>query len=149
MMRMPLRLRLVVVLALLGVSGAWVSGTQQPATTGADDPNNFTGKSARLDNTGVSLSRRSFEASARANWHVHDSGQLLFAQKGAMRVQVEGQKMRELREGESVYLAGGVAHWHGATPGAELHQVSVTFAPGIKWMEKVTDAQYGGKAPRK
>lgn len=148
MMLVQSRVRLVLVLATLGVASGWIARAQQPAT-GADDPNNFTGKSARMDNTGLSLSRRSFEASARANWHVHDSGQLLFAQKGGMRVQVEGQKMRELREGESVYLAARVAHWHGATPGAELHQVSVTFAPGIKWMEKVTDAQYTGTAPRK
>jgi quercetin dioxygenase-like cupin family protein len=146
----PSRLALcAMMLILFGASTAWINGAQQPAATGADDPNNFTGKSARMETTGLSLSRRSFEPSARANWHVHDSGQLLFVQEGGMRVQVEGQKMRELRKGESTFLEGGVAHWHGATPGAELHQVSVTFASGIKWMERVTDAQYAGTAARK
>jgi len=131
-------------------STAWTGRAQQPAApSGADDPNNFTGKSARLETTGLALSRRSFEAAARANWHVHDSGQLLFAQQGRMRVQIEGQKMRELGQGESIYLAGAIAHWHGAVPGQALQQVSVTFAPGIKWMEHVTDEQYAGKAGRK
>jgi len=136
--------------ALLIVSSLWVAGAQQPpAATGANDPRNFTGKSESLPTTGLSLSRRSFEPSARANWHVHDSGQLLFVQEGGMRVQVEGQKLRELKKGESTYLEAGVAHWHGAIPGQALQQVSLTFAPGIKWMEGVNDQQYAGKAPRK
>ena len=136
--------------ALLIVSSLWVADAQQtPAATGADDPRNFTGKSEALPTTGLNLSRRSFEASARANWHVHDSGQLLFVQEGGMRVQVEGQQMRELRKGESTFLDAGVAHWHGAIPGTALQQVSLTFAPGIKWMEPVNDQQYAGKAPRK
>ena len=136
--------------ALLIVSSLWVARAQQvPAAAGANDPRNFTGRSESLPTTGLSLSRRNFEPSARANWHVHDSGQLLFVQDGGMRVQVEGQKMRELRKGESTYLDAGVAHWHGAIPGTALQQVSVTFAPGIKWMEPVNDQQYAGKASRK
>jgi quercetin dioxygenase-like cupin family protein len=128
------------------VSTLWSARAQQPA---APNASNFTGKSDPLDTKGLSLSRRSFEPSARANWHVHDSGQLLFVQEGGMRVQVEGQKMRELRKNESVYLEPGVPHWHGAVPGQALQQVSVTFAAGIKWMEPVNDAQYAGKAARK
>jgi quercetin dioxygenase-like cupin family protein len=151
MMKIPHRAVLALgLVALVGASNAWMAraAQQPPAQTGADDPNNFTGKSARLDTTGLSLTRRSFEPSARANWHVHDSGQLLFVQEGGMRVQVQGQKLRELKKGESVYLEGGMAHWHGAIPGQALQQVSVTFAPGIKWMEHVTDQQYAGKAGR-
>ena len=150
MKRLPNRAALCLgLVVLLGISNAWMARAQQPPVpSGADDPNNFTGKSARLETTGLSLSRRSFEPSARANWHVHDSGQLLFVQEGGMRVQVQGQTLRELKKGESAYLEGGVAHWHGAIPGQALQQVSVTFAPGIKWMERVTDQQYTGKAGR-
>jgi quercetin dioxygenase-like cupin family protein len=134
---------------LLVLSTLWTARAQQPpAATGANDPANFTGKSESLPTTGINLSRRSFEPSARANWHVHDSGQLLFVQEGGMRVQVQGQKMRELKKGESTFLEGGVAHWHGAIPGQTAHQISLTFAPGIKWMEAVNDAQYAGKAAR-
>jgi quercetin dioxygenase-like cupin family protein len=134
--------------ALFVVSSLWTARAQTPAPQSAPTASNFTGKSETLDTKGLSLSRRSFEPAARANWHVHDSGQLLFAQQGRMRVQVEGQKMRELAEGESIYLAPAVAHWHGAAPGVPLQQVSVTFAAGIKWMEPVTDGQYAGTAAR-
>ena len=41
-----------------------------------------------------------------------------------------------------------MAHWHGAVPAQAATQLSVTFAGGIKWMEKVNDAQYAGKAKR-
>jgi quercetin dioxygenase-like cupin family protein len=140
----------VALVALLIVSSLWVARAQQaPAAAGGVDPRNFTGKSENLPTTGLNLSRRSFEPSARANWHVHDSGQLLFVQEGGMRVQVEGQKMRELRKGESTYLDAGVAHWHGAIPSTAPQQVSLTFAPGIKWLEPVNDQQYAGKAARK
>ena len=146
----PRALLCFALMAIFGLSAVWVARAQQaPAAAGANDPRNFTGKSESLPTTGLSVSRRNFEPSARANWHVHDSGQLLFVQEGGMRVQVEGQKMRELRKGESTYLDAGVAHWHGAIPGTALQQVSVTFAPGIKWMEPVNDQQYAGKASRK
>jgi quercetin dioxygenase-like cupin family protein len=96
----------------------------------------------------MSLGKRSFDAGARANWHTHDAGQLLFAEQGSLRYQVEAQPMKELKVHESAYLPGGVAHWHGALPGQAVTQVSIQFGPGIKWMEKVTDEQYAGKAPR-
>jgi quercetin dioxygenase-like cupin family protein len=125
------------------VSSLWITAAQQPA---AD--NTFTGKSWRVESKGMGLSGRGFEAGARSDWHAHDGAQLLFVQEGRLRYQVQGQKMNEVGLHESTYLPGGVAHWHGATPGQNLTHVSVTFAPGIKWMEKVSDAQYSGKAAR-
>jgi len=127
----------------------WIGHAQQPATpAGANEDANFTGKAWRIDNQGLGLSRRGFEAGARSNWHTHDSAQLLFVQEGAMRYQVRGQKMNEVRLQGSAYLPGGVPHWHGAVPGQALTQLSVTFGPGIKWMEKVGDDVYSGKASR-
>ena len=148
--RVPTRIGVCLAfVAVLFVSSLWIARAQQPAAQAPPNASNFTGKSETLDTKGVNLSRRSFEPAARANWHVHDSGQLLFAQQGGMRVQVEGQPMRELKQGDSTYLPPGVAHWHGALPGQALTQVSVTFAAGIKWMEAVNDQQYAGKAGRK
>src|SRR5262245_59967812 len=83
---------------------------QQPA----DDT--FTGKSWRIDNQGLGLSRRGFEPAARSDWHTHDGAQLIVAQEGGMRYQVQGQPMGTLGEHQSAYLPGGVAHWHGASP---------------------------------
>ena len=39
-----------------------------------------------------------------------------------------------------------VAHWHGATPTQALVQSALAFGGYTKWMEKVTDAEYQGKA---
>jgi quercetin dioxygenase-like cupin family protein len=120
----------------------------QAATAGAQEANTFTGKSWRVDNQGLGLSRRGFEPGARSDWHAHDGAQLIVAQDGAMRYQVQGQKMNTLATHASAYLPGGVAHWHGAVPKEQAIQISITFGSGIKWMEKVSDAQYGGTAPR-
>jgi quercetin dioxygenase-like cupin family protein len=110
--------------------------------------NTFTGKSWRIDNQGLGLSRRGFEAAARSDWHTHDGAQLIVAQEGGMRYQVQGQPMGTLSEHQSAYLPNGVAHWHGAPPNQQAVQISITFGSGIKWMEKVSEAQYDGKAPR-
>src|SRR5262245_16676712 len=112
----------LVFVALLVFSAVWAPRAQRPGAQAPPNASNFTGKSETMDTKGINLSRRSFEAAARANWHVHDSGQLLFAQQGGMRVQVEGQPMRELKQGDSTYLPPAVAHWHGALPGQALTQ---------------------------
>jgi quercetin dioxygenase-like cupin family protein len=141
---------MAVVLALAWiVSTMWVGRAQQaPARTGANDPNNFTGKSFGLDASGMVVAKRGFEAAARSNWHRHDAPQVLIVMEGGMRYQVDGQPMRELRQHDTVYLPGGVAHWHGAVPSVAATQVSVQMGPGITWMEKVNDAQYNGTGKR-
>jgi quercetin dioxygenase-like cupin family protein len=135
---------LVLVVAL---SAVWIGHAQQSGTPAGQD-NTFTGKSWRLDSKGVSLSRRGFEAAARSDWHTHGGAQLLFVQEGRLRYQMQGGKVNEVGLHENAYLAGGVPHWHGAVPGQGLTQVSVVFGEGIKWMDKVTDEQYSGKATR-
>jgi 4-carboxymuconolactone decarboxylase len=126
------------------VAAIWVTDAQQPAQPGSAEYT-FTGKSWRNETKGLGLSGRGFEAGARSDWHTHDEAQLLFVQEGRMRYQIRGQKMTEVGLHGTAYLPGRVPHWHGATPTQPLSQVSLTFGPGIKWMEKVTDAQYAGK----
>ncbi len=113
---------------------------QQPGTTPQ-----FTGTSTVMDGKDLSAARRSFEAGARSYWHSHDNGQLLYVEKGVMRTQKRGEKMRELKVGESDYTGPNVVHWHGAAPKEPLVQINVGFGGGSKWYEAVTDAQYNGK----
>jgi quercetin dioxygenase-like cupin family protein len=115
-------------------------GRQQPA----DDPR-FTGKSDVLESKDLSLSRRRFEPGARSAWHSHDKGQLIHVEEGRARTQKKGQPIRELATGESDYTGPNVVHWHGAAPQTHVVQVAVSFGGDIKWMEKVTDAEYAGK----
>jgi quercetin dioxygenase-like cupin family protein len=134
--------RLLMCIGVAWALSLWVTSAQQQP----GDPNStFTGKSWRIETKDLGTSGRGFEKGARSDWHTHDAGQLLYVREGRMRYQVRGQKMTELGLNGSAFLPGGVPHWHGATPDQALSQVSVTFGPGIKWMEKVTDAQYGGK----
>ena len=115
-------------------------GAEQPT----DDPR-FTGKSDVLESKDLSLSRRRFEPGARSAWHSHDKGQLIHVEEGRGRTQKKGQPIRELATGESDYTGPNVVHWHGAAPQTHLVQVAVSFGGDIKWMEKVTDAEYAGK----
>ena len=110
-----------------------------------DDPR-FTGKSVVMDGKELTVARRSFEAGARAAWHSHDNGQLLMVEDGRMRTQKKGGAIKELGKGESDYTGPNMIHWHGATPGQALVQINVGFGGETKWMEKVTDAEYEGKA---
>jgi len=103
----------------------------------------FTGKSAVMDGKDLSAARRSFEPGARTYWHSHDHGQLLLVEDGRMRTQKKGGPVKELGKGESDYAGPNVVHWHGAVPGQALVQINVGFGGETKWMEKVTDAEYG------
>ena len=139
MKRAALVLTFAVVLA---ASSRWTRA-QQPAA-GTDDPR-FTGKSDNLDAKDLGVGRRSFEAGARSAWHTHDKGQLIFVEQGRGRVQRKGESIRELKLGDSDYTAPNVVHWHGAAPNERYVQVAVSFGGDIKWMQKVTDAEYNAK----
>jgi quercetin dioxygenase-like cupin family protein len=125
--------------ALFIVSTRWM-GAQPPA----GDPR-FTGRSDAMDSKDLSIGRRRFEAGARAAWHSHDKGQLLFVEQGRGRVQRRGEAIRELKPGDSDYTEPNVVHWHGAAPDQAFVQINVAFGGDTKWMEKVTDDEYLGR----
>ena len=128
------------VLALV-VGVHWVGEAQQPPA-GADDPR-FTGKSVAMEGKDLTVARRHFEPGARSAWHSHDKGQLLMVEEGRMRTQKRGQAVKELGVGESDYTGPNLVHWHGASKTQALVQVNVGFGGETKWLEKVTDAEYG------
>jgi len=128
------------VLALV-VGVHWVGEAQQPPA-GADDPR-FTGKSVAMEGKDLTVARRHFEPGARSAWHSHDKGQLLMVEEGRMRTQKRGQTVKELGVGESDYTGPNMVHWHGAAKSQALVQINVGFGGETKWMEKVTDEEYG------
>ena len=66
---------------------------------------NFTGNTGTLDPAGYTVGRRVFEAGARnATWHMHTAGQLVFAEAGRGRLQIQGQPIKELAVGESALI---------------------------------------------
>ena len=108
---------------------------------------NFTGNTGTLDPAGYTVGRRVFEAGARnATWHMHTAGQLVFAEAGRGRLQIQGQPIKELAVGESAFIPGGTYHWHGAAPNERFTMMFITMGQSkTSQGEPVTDAVYLGK----
>jgi quercetin dioxygenase-like cupin family protein len=86
-----------------------------------------------------------FEKSARSNWHVHPSGQILIVLDGEGYHQLEGQPKQTMRKGDVIKCPPKVKHWHGATENSSLTQMYIlpkTESGIVTWLEAVTDEQY-------
>ncbi len=91
--------------------------------------------------------RVSFAPSARTAWHTHPVGQVLHVLVGIAWVQLDGEPIQELRAGDSVTIASGERHWHGASPSSLMIHLAVQATdPEVGeetlWEEKVEDADY-------
>jgi quercetin dioxygenase-like cupin family protein len=97
----------------------------------------------------VRLFRVSFEPSARTAWHTHPVGQVLHVLTGSGLVQKEGEPVRAIHPGDTVIIAPGERHWHGAAPGNTMVHLALQEADNtgatVKWLEHVTDAEYGAR----
>jgi quercetin dioxygenase-like cupin family protein len=86
-----------------------------------------------------------FEKSARSNWHVHPSGQILIVLAGEGYHQLEGQPKQTMKKGDVIKCPPKVKHWHGATENNSLTQMYIlpkTENGIVTWLEPVTDEQY-------
>ncbi|MFM9941647.1 MAG: cupin domain-containing protein [Hyphomicrobiaceae bacterium] len=93
--------------------------------------------------------RVSFTPGARTNWHTHPVGQTLFCLSGAGRYQEEGGPLAELLPGDTVVIAPGVKHWHGAAPDHLFSHLAMSEindkGDGTQWLEPVSDGDYKKK----
>ena len=88
-----------------------------------------------------------FEPGARTAWHTHPLGQTLIVLSGCGRVQREGGPVEEVRPGDVVWFEPGERHWHGAGPTTAMTHIAIQESlegKAVDWMEKVSDADYGG-----
>jgi quercetin dioxygenase-like cupin family protein len=88
-----------------------------------------------------------FEPGARTAWHTHPLGQTLIVTFGCGRAQREGGPIEEIRAGDVVWFEPGEKHWHGASPTTAMTHIAIAEmldGKAVEWMDKVTDAQYGG-----
>ncbi len=86
-----------------------------------------------------------FEPGARTAWHTHPLGQTLIVIAGCGWVQREGGPKEQIRAGDTVWIAPGEKHWHGASAATVMSHVAIAEAldgKAVDWMEKVSDAQY-------
>jgi quercetin dioxygenase-like cupin family protein len=91
-----------------------------------------------------------FTPGARTAWHSHALGQTLYVTDGVGLVQSRGERITEIRPGDTVTTPSDEWHWHGATPDNFMAHFSITEAigdsprPEADWGAHVTDAEYGG-----
>jgi quercetin dioxygenase-like cupin family protein len=89
--------------------------------------------------------RVSFEPGARTAWHTHPLGQTLHVLSGVGRVQKWGESVCEILPGDTVWIAPGEKHWHGASPSAGMVHLAFHEAQDgkhVDWLEPVSDADY-------
>ncbi len=123
---------------------------------GLGEPNDgfaayFTGKSYLNPVTlaGVNIYNVTFEPGCRNNWHIHHAskggGQILLCMSGCGWYQEWGKEARKLHPGDSVIIAPGVKHWHGAAKDSYFAHLAVEV-PGEntdnEWCEAVFDEEY-------
>ena len=56
--------------------------------------------------------------------------------------------MREIRPGDTVWIAPGEKHWHGAGPDTAMVHIALQEhldGTHVTWLEKVSDEQYDAK----
>jgi quercetin dioxygenase-like cupin family protein len=93
----------------------------------------------------IRAARVQFEPGARTAWHTHPLGQTLHVLSGVGRVQKEGGPIREIRTGDTVWIAPGERHWHGAAPHVSMCHLAMHEALDgvhVSWEEKVSDSEY-------
>ncbi|MFH8258306.1 (R)-mandelonitrile lyase [Streptomyces roseolus] len=87
-----------------------------------------------------------FAPGARTVWHRHPLGQVLHVTQGAGLVQCRGGAVESIRVGDSVRIAPGEWHWHGAAPTTFMTHLAVQEVAGdgieAERGAAVTDTEY-------
>ncbi|MDE3168228.1 MAG: carboxymuconolactone decarboxylase family protein [Acidobacteriota bacterium] len=102
------------------------------------------------DAAGASSACVTFAPGARTAWHSHMLGQTLIVTSGSGRVQLWGDPILDIRQGDVVWIPPGRKHWHGAAPNSSMSHVGIVEhrdGKSTEWMELVSDSQYGAPAP--
>ncbi|WP_461150092.1 cupin domain-containing protein [Spirosoma pulveris] len=119
--------------------------TQGPAAnfTGTVRVTTLAGPNAQTD---CVVSQVTFEPKAKTVWHTHPNGQILLATHGTGYYQEKGQPLQVFHEGQSVTIASGVEHWHGAGPSGKFTHIAinpnVSKGGAVDWLQPVTEEEY-------
>jgi quercetin dioxygenase-like cupin family protein len=126
------------------------AGSQASVSAPAE---HFTGR-ARVDplvatdsNINASAAYVTFEPGSRSDWHTHPKGQYLVVTAGVGLTQEWGKPVQEIHPGDVIWCPPGIKHWHGATRTTAMTHLAMTGSANgesVKWLEKVSDSQYGG-----
>lgn len=107
------------------------------------DPVNSASAPARLHAAVVR-----FDPGARTAWHTHPFGQTLFVLSGKGLVCRRGEAPQTILPGDTVWIDPDEEHWHGASADVGMTHMAMQekdeHGNTAYWLEKVSDAEYGG-----
>ncbi|MGW5719946.1 cupin domain-containing protein [Amycolatopsis sp. NPDC003865] len=91
------------------------------------------------------VDRVQFAPGARTRWHRHPLGQVLVVTDGTGYVQRRGGPAQLVRPGDTVRVAAGEWHWHGATDTTSMTHLAIEEIPGDGTTTEIGDAVAGGE----
>lgn len=94
----------------------------------------------------IPIANVTFQPGCRNNWHVHAGGQILLVTCGRGYFKAWEEPARELKAGDVVQIPAGVKHWHGAAKDSWFSHLAIEVHPQagpVKWLEQVSDEEYG------
>ena len=97
---------------------------------------------------GTTINNVFFTPGARTYWHRHEAGQVLHVTAGSDFVCAKGGEPQRIGAGDTVWIAPGEKHWHGAGPDTNMVHIALQEAldgTHVAWLEHVTDEQYNAK----
>jgi quercetin dioxygenase-like cupin family protein len=97
----------------------------------------------------ASVGSVTFTPGARSHWHTHPAGQTLIVTDGCGWTQEAGGPVRRICKGDTVTVAPGVRHWHGATANGAMTHLAITETVdgrNVDWKEPVSAAEYQAAA---
>jgi quercetin dioxygenase-like cupin family protein len=119
---------------IIGGRHAYLGAQQNQSTFAGGTP-------TRMPSDKISALRLKFPKGSRSNWHTHSWGQLLMVEEGSGLTQERGGPVRQVRPGQPWFTRAGVEHWHGASPGEDMLQLTI-YEGTVNWLGPVSDAEY-------
>jgi quercetin dioxygenase-like cupin family protein len=93
----------------------------------------------------------SFTRGARAGWHAHPVGQVLYCLSGVGRICIgRAAQPQAIYPGDTVMIPPDTMHWHGAAPDRLFSHLAMSESgkggQGTDWAEYVSDENYNKPA---
>jgi len=93
---------------------------------------------------GVTINSVFFTPGGRTHWHAHQTGQILQVTSGRGWVCKDGEAPQEIRTGDTVWIAPGERHWHGAAEDSFMSHTAITIG-ATHWAAPVTPEDYASR----
>lgn len=90
---------------------------------------------------GVVINTVNFTPRARTFWHRHEKGQILIVLAGRGFVQADGESVRVLRAGDTVWCPPGERHWHGGSDDSYMVHTAISLGQTM-WDVELSDDAY-------